>query len=50
MVKQWKLTSLTCLALLSRIIFFNGEKTMFKTIQITPLKNWTKHFASDSKL
>jgi hypothetical protein len=26
------------------------EKAMFKTIQIALLKNWNKHFASDSKL
>jgi hypothetical protein len=32
------------------IIPLNQEKTMFKTIQITPLKNWSKHFANDSKL
>ncbi len=28
MVKQWKLTSSTCLVLLSKIIFLNGEKNI----------------------
>jgi len=32
MVKQWKLTSSTCLVLLARIISLNGVKTTFKTI------------------
>ncbi len=50
MVKQWKLTSSTCLVLLLRILYLNGEKTMFKTIQIALLKSWNKHFANDSKL
>ncbi len=50
MVKQWKLTSSTCLVLLSRIIFLNGVKTSFKTIQTALLKSWNKHFVSNSKL
>jgi hypothetical protein len=28
----------------------NGVKTLFKTIQITLLNSWNKHFISDSKL
>jgi hypothetical protein len=36
-VKQWRLTSSTCLVLVSRIIFLNGVKTTFKTIQIAIL-------------
>ncbi len=36
MVKQWNLTSLTCLLLLA------GIEIMFKTIQITLLKSWSK--------
>jgi hypothetical protein len=39
MVKQWKLTSLSYLILLSKIISLNGDKTLFKTIQIALLKN-----------
>ncbi len=50
MVKQWKLISSTCLVLLSGIVSVNGVKTTFKTIETTLLKNWSKHFASNSKL
>jgi hypothetical protein len=50
MVKQWKLTLSTCLVLLSKIVFLNGVKIKLKTIQITLLKSWSKHFASDIKL
>jgi hypothetical protein len=46
----WKLISSTCVVLLSEIISLNGEKTMFKTIQTTLLKSWSKHFASDLEL
>jgi hypothetical protein len=48
-VKQWKLTSSTCLVTLTSNIF-EWEKTMFKTIQIALLKSWNKHFASDLEL
>jgi hypothetical protein len=49
MVKQWKLTSSTCLVLFSKIISMNGEKIMLKTIQTALLKSWKKHFASGSE-
>jgi hypothetical protein len=44
------LISSTCLVLLSGIVSVNGVKTTFKTIETTLLKNWSKHFASNSKL
>jgi len=50
MVKQWKLTSSTYLVLLLEIIPQIGVKIVFKTIQIVLLKNWNKHFESDSEL
>jgi hypothetical protein len=28
----------------------NGERTLFKTMQIALLKSWNKHFASDSEM
>ncbi len=46
MVKQWKLTSSTCLVLLPKIVSLNGVIFLFKTIQIAFLKNWNKHFAN----
>jgi hypothetical protein len=46
-VNQWRLTSSTCLVLFSGIIFLNGVKTTFKTIQTAFLKSWNNHFASD---
>jgi hypothetical protein len=49
MVKQWRLASSTYLILLPRIMSLNGEKIIFKTIQITFSKSWCKHFASNSE-
>jgi hypothetical protein len=50
MVKHWKLTLSTCLILLLGIIYLNGEKTMFETVQIALLKSWNKHFANNLEL
>jgi hypothetical protein len=40
----------TYLVLLLERIFMNGERTLFKTMQIALLKSWNKHFASDSEM
>lgn len=40
----------TCLDLFLQIVFLNGMGILFKIIQITHLKNRSKHFTNGSKL
>ncbi len=40
----------TCLDSFLHIVFLNGMGILFQIIQITHLKNWSKHFTNGSKL